>query len=93
MPIEMGRFVGTLRDDRICELCFLDKIGDEFHYMLKCTYVSDARGVYLPGNLLAAPNTDAFWTLMCPVDTHDLFKVAKYCKNVLKTFQEIYRNI
>ena len=93
MPIEMGRFVGTLRDDRICELCFLDKIGDEFHYMLECTYFSDARGVYLPGNLLAAPNTDAFRSMMCPVDTQDLFKVAKYCKIVLKTFQEIYRNI
>ena len=65
----MGRFVGTLRDDRICELCFLDKIGDELYYMLECTYFSDARGVYLPGNSLAAPNTDACRSIMCPIDT------------------------
>ena len=72
---------------------FPRKIGDEFHYMLEYTYFSDARRVYLPGNLLAAPNTDAFRSMMCPVDTQDLFKVAKYCKIVLKTFREIYRNI
>ena len=82
-----------MRDDRISELCFLDKIGDEFHYMLDYSYFSDTRGVYLPGNLLAAPNTDAFRSIMCPVDIQDLFKVAKYCKVVLKTFQEIYSNI
>ena len=61
--------------------------------MLECTYFSDVRRVYLPGNLLFAPNTDAFRPIMCPVDTQDLFKVAKYCKIVLKTFQEIYRSI
>ena len=32
MPIEWGIFVGASRDDRICELRFLDKIGDEYHY-------------------------------------------------------------
>ena len=58
MPIEWGRFLGTSRDDRICELCFHNKIGDEYHYLLECSYFSDARRVYLPRNLLAIPNTD-----------------------------------
>ena len=93
MPIEWSRFVGTSRDDRICELCFRDKIGDEYHYLLECTYFSDARRVYLPKNLLARPNTDTFRQVMCPADTQDLFQVVKYCKIVLKTFQEIFRNI
>ena len=57
--------------------------------MLECTYFSDARGVHLPGNLLAAPNTDAFRSIMCPVDTQDLFKLAKYCKKpFLKPFKK-----
>ena len=30
---------------------------------------------------------------MCSGDTQELFKIAKYCKIVLKTFQEIFRNI
>ena len=93
MPIEWGRFLGTSRDDRICELCFHNKIGDEYHYLLECSYFSDARRVYLPRNLLARPNTDTFRRLMCSSDTQELFKIAKYCKIVLKTFQVIFRNI
>ena len=93
MPIELSRFVGSSSDDRICELYFLDKIGDAYHYLLECTYFSDARGIYLPRNLLARPNTDTFRKVMCPFDTQDIFKVAKYCKIVLKTFQDIFRNI
>ena len=75
----------------ICELCFHNKIGDEYHYLIECSYFSDARRVYLPRNLLARPNT--FRRLMCSGDTQELFKIAKYCKIVLKTFQEIFRNI
>ena len=40
MPIEWGRFLGTSRDDRICELCFHNKIGDEYHYLIECSYFS-----------------------------------------------------
>ena len=93
MPIEWGRFLGTSRADRICELCFNNKIGDEYHYLIECSYFSDARQVYLPRSLLARPNTDTFRRLMCSSDTQELFKIAKYCKIVLKTFQEIFRNI
>ena len=93
VPIEWGRVVGTSRDDRLCELCFLVKIGNEYHYLLVCTYFSDARMVYLPRNLLSRPNTDTFRKVICPVAIQDLFKVVKYCKIVLKTFQEIFRNI
>ena len=93
MPIEWGRFVGTLRDDRICETCFLNKTGDEFHYLLECSYFEDARRVHLPRNLLATSNVDTFRRIMCPEDTQRLFKVAKFCKVILKTFKEIFRNI
>ena len=58
MTIEWGRFVGTSRDDRNCELCSLDKIGDEYYYLLECTYISDSRegficqGIYLLDQIL-----------------------------------------
>ena len=35
MPIEWGRFLGTVRDGRICELCSLHRLGDEYHYVLE----------------------------------------------------------
>ena len=56
MPIEWDRYLGTQRDDRICEFCGIHKIGDEFHYMLECTYFNDTRKVYLPRNLIVRVN-------------------------------------
>ena len=95
MPIEWGRFLGTVRDDRICELCSLHRLGDEYHYVLECTYFEDLRKVYLPKDLFARPNTVKFEHLMSSsnTDTRLLFNIAKFCKVVLKTFQEIFRNI
>lgn len=91
-PIEWGRYEGIARDDRVCELCFLHKLGDEYHYALECSYFDDLRRMYLPRDLFSRPNTVKFESLMCSDDTHLLFKVAKYCKVVLKTFREIFRN-
>ena len=31
LPIESGRFFSIDRSDRICDLCNLDELGDEFH--------------------------------------------------------------
>ena len=81
MPFECGRYLGTSRDERICELCSLDKLGDEFHYMSECTYFEDFRTVYLPSDLVN------------PSDNQLTFKIAKYCKVMLNTFQKMFRNI
>lgn len=92
-PIEWGRYEGIARDGRQCELCFLHKLGDEYHYVLECTYFDDLRRNYLPRDLISRPNTMKFENLMGSNDIYLLFKVSKYCKVVLKTFKEIFRNI
>ena len=92
-PIEWGRYEGIARDDRICELCSLLKLGDEYHYVFECSYFDDLRSLYLPRDLFSRPYTVKFENLMCSSDTNRLFKVSKFCKVVLKTFQEIFRNI
>ena len=74
MPIEWGRYLGTQRDDRICELCRLHKIGDEFHYMLECTYFDDTRNVYLPRGLTSRPNVNVFHDIMNSRDTQTILK-------------------
>ena len=94
-PIEWGRYLGIERDDRVCELCRLHRLGDEYHYVLECTYFDDLREKYLPRDLFTAPNTVKFQKVMSSgeTDAELLFKIAKYCKVVLKTFREIFRNI
>ena len=50
LSIEQGRFWGVARDDRICELCFLDKLRDEYHYILECTYVDcQTEAIFIKG--------------------------------------------
>ena len=41
LPIEQGRFNHIPRDERLCKLCDESAIGDEFHYIFKCSYFSD----------------------------------------------------
>ena len=84
----MGRVLGTQRDGRICELCRLHKIGE-------CTYFEDTRKVYLPRGLTSRPNVNVnvFHDIMNSRDTQTIFKVAKFSKIILKTFQEIFRNV
>ena len=37
LPIETGRWFNIPRENRICKLCNSKDIGDEFHYLQKCT--------------------------------------------------------
>ena len=62
MPIEWGRFLGTctVRDDRICELSSLHRLGDEYHYELECAYFEDLCKVCLPRDVFTRPNTVKF---------------------------------
>ena len=36
LPIETGRWRGVSRNDRLCHLCNLEDIGDEYHYYMTC---------------------------------------------------------
>ena len=49
LPIESGRYKKIPRVQRLCPLCNRSEIGDEFHYLLKCTHpsLSHTRGVFL----------------------------------------------
>jgi hypothetical protein len=37
LPIEKGRWSNIPRENRYCELCQKNQIGDEYHYIFECT--------------------------------------------------------
>ena len=78
IPIEWGRFIGIVREDGI----FIDCV-------LECTYFEDLIELYLPRNLITRPYIGKFENLMNTHDTQLLLKLSKFCKVVLKAFQEI----
>ena len=47
MPIETGRWLNIELSNRKCELCDKDTIGDEFHYLLECTFFQRDRDLTL----------------------------------------------
>ena len=50
LPVEMQswRIFLKPRDERICNICNLREVGDEFHYLARCTVFSDERQKYIP---------------------------------------------
>ena len=54
LPIEVGRWSNIPREQRICTLCNLQKIGDEFHYLFECSHndIFHARLKFIPKNTI-----------------------------------------
>jgi hypothetical protein len=46
LPIECGKWKNLERENRMCNLCNSD-IGDEFHYILKCSFFENERKIYI----------------------------------------------
>ena len=50
LPIETGRYYNIERRFRLCQQCEQHELGDEYHYLCKCTnpVIVDARNRLLP---------------------------------------------
>ena len=86
LPIETGRFFNIDRSERHCNLCNANELGDEFHYLFKCTFFKNVRAKFLPLNICKNPNVLKFKELMNTSDLFTLTGIAKFCKSVIKTF-------
>ena len=47
LEIERGRYRNIPRDQRLCKIC-LNKVEDEYHFILRCNGYNDIRYTYLP---------------------------------------------
>ena len=80
LPIEIGIYDGAPLNDRTCNLCNLEKIGSEKHYVLECPYFQNARQLYLA-------NTDKDFKLL--MSTHSEIKLkslSKLVSVIMKSF-------
>ena len=83
LPIEQGRFWGVERDDRICDICDMQCIGDEFHYLFECKFFSMERNELLPKDSFKYLNTLKFNDLFNCNDFKTKVNVVKLCKIIL----------
>ena len=71
---------------RLCTLCSVGLIGDEFHYMFQCEYFSEERKVSIPKKYIIRPNTLKMNELLNTTNMKVLFKLAKFVKVILQKF-------
>ena len=101
LPIESGRYKKIPRVERLCPLCNRSEIGDEFHYLLKCTHssLSHIRGTFL--EILYSTNSNftntsckaLFLYIMSMCDQNILNLSASHIENILNCYANCYENI
>ena len=80
--VETGRHHNIFYADRICILCNLQEIEDEFHVVARCTFYNDLRNQYL-SDILSDNNNQFynvydFYRLMSTHDSDKILKLAKF---------------
>ena len=64
LPVNVLRYEGIPRHDRLCNKCNLNDVGDEYHYILICPFFKQKRRELLPKQLTVRPNAMKFYTLL-----------------------------
>ena len=84
LPIVMGRYKGIERQNRTCNLCNLNKLGDEFHYLFECQKLEKLRQKYIKPYFRIRPNTLKMNQLFNEGSMTQLTNLAKFTVEILK---------
>ena len=60
LPVNRLRFDHISRNERLCQKCQMEEIGDEFHYIFCCPYFEAKRKACLPQYFQKRPNAIKF---------------------------------
>ena len=85
LPVETGRWRRIPRENRKCHLCHLD-VGDEYHYVLTCNYLSNLRRLYIDRKFVVRPNAIKFSMLL---NTNSPAKLRKLCIFIKSVFESL----
>lgn len=87
-PVETGRWVNIPKQNRLCQLCNSNLIGDEFHYLFICTHhdITQLRNKFIPKYYTSNPSEYKMVGLLsyCNVQLYE--NVCAFIKKILKYF-------
>ena len=83
LPVESGRWQHVPRDKRLCHLCDSSDIGDEFHYIMICSFFNNERKKFLPEYYQKNNNVFKFNALFSTQNIIILEKLCKFIKTIL----------
>ena len=78
LAIESGRYSRTMRSDRLCTVCDLHDIEDEFHFVLVCPKYKDIRATFIPSIYFRQPNMYKFVQFINTTSQKKLSNLGKY---------------
>ena len=87
LPIVTGRYQGIPVDERICTLCDIPDVGDEFHYLYKCSYFNDLRIRCLNRQYYINPNMEKTEQLFNVNNKTELLNLAKFVYQIVNKFK------
>jgi hypothetical protein len=89
LPVETGRWRNSFLpyEDRKCNLCSLNEIGDEFHYLFTCPFFILNRKRYLSSYFYRQPNILKFRELFTSGRLQTLKKLSLFVRDIIRHFK------
>ena len=78
LNIETGRYDGTPRKNRICKSCTMNKVEDEYHFLLVCPHYRELRSKYFKPYFCHWPTMNKFESLLSTLHKKTICNVAKF---------------
>ena len=88
MPIVAGRYSNIPIDERICKICQMNEIGDEFHYLFNCTFFSSQRTRHIKRYYYTQPNMYKMTQLFESPDFNEMLNLAKFAHIIVSHFKK-----
>ena len=88
MPIVAGRYSNIPIDARICQICQMNEIGDEFHYLFNCTFFSSQRTRHLKEYYYTQPSMYKMTQLFESSDFNEMLNLAKFSHIIMSHFKK-----
>ena len=92
IPVVTGGYTNrnnpaTPYENRLCEICDMNVIGDEYHYILECPVFQEHRNNYLDDFYVRNPNREKFTLLFLNDNKQILCRLSKLCCEINKKFR------
>ena len=87
LPIVKGRYLNLAVDDRVCTLCQLNHVGDEYHYLFICPYFRDHRVKFIKCYYYRSPNMIKLQQLFNTTNQRDLLNLGKFIHIIIMQFK------
>ena len=86
LPIEVGRWLNIPRENRICNLCLKNEIGDEYHYLFNCndSCIVESRLSNISKYFYLHPNVYKFEKLFNTKNKTKLIRLCKFIKTIVE---------